>query len=134
MGHYEYTVVPAPTTVPKIKGARGTAERFSHGVSEALNAMGAEGWEYQRAETLVAARPRGWLTRAKHETVTILIFRRWVEEIPEDRRDDAPTPEDLGARLSIMPAETAAPRATPTFSATRGGDARVLPVPPAERD
>ena len=54
MSSYEYTVIPAPARGEKTKGAKTGIERFAATLSDALNDMARDGWEYVRAETLPA--------------------------------------------------------------------------------
>lgn len=50
--HCEYKVIPAPRRGEKARGAKTTEDRFALALTELLNAMAAEGWDYLRAETL----------------------------------------------------------------------------------
>ncbi|MDF1854355.1 DUF4177 domain-containing protein [Pseudooceanicola sp.] len=72
---YEYRVVPAPTRGVKAKGAKGPEGRFAHAIEELMNQMAAEGWEYQRAETLPSEERQG-LTQTSTSFRNLLIFRR----------------------------------------------------------
>lgn len=47
-------------------------------MAEALNAEGRDGWEFQRSETIDAPVKRGFLSKARPETLSVLVFRRWV--------------------------------------------------------
>lgn len=71
--HYEYRVMPAPR---RAAGGAKTAEaRFALALTEMMNAMGREGWEYQRADTLPLDERSG-LTGTKTSYQNMLIFRR----------------------------------------------------------
>ena len=52
MPSFEYKVVPAPKRAAKIRGIKGTDGRFAQVIENVMNAMGADGWEYQRTDTL----------------------------------------------------------------------------------
>ena len=52
MTRYEYKVVPAPVKGEKSRGVKGAEGRFAFAIERLMNEMAAEGWEYQRAETL----------------------------------------------------------------------------------
>lgn len=78
MTAYEYTVLPAPERGEKAKGAKTPAERFSLALTEELNRMGAEGWEYIRAETL-PTEERSGLTSRTTVYHNVLVFRRAIE-------------------------------------------------------
>ncbi|MEZ5674896.1 MAG: DUF4177 domain-containing protein [Thalassovita sp.] len=77
MPHYEYRVVPAPTKGQKAKGVRGHENRFAYALQDLMNRMGAEGWEYQRAETLPSEERHG-LTSVTTTYRNVLVFRRPV--------------------------------------------------------
>ena len=72
---YEYRVVPAPRIAAKEKGAQTTDARFAVTLTRLMNELGADGWEYLRAETLPCDERRG-LTGRFETTQHILVFRR----------------------------------------------------------
>ncbi|KPU84339.1 hypothetical protein JI58_04345 [Marinosulfonomonas sp. PRT-SC04] len=77
MPHYEYKVVPAPKKGLKIKGVKTVEARFSHAMMDILNELGAEGWEYQRSDTLPCEERSG--LRGRSITVqNMLVFRRAI--------------------------------------------------------
>ena len=49
---YEYWVVPAPRKGEKARGLKSSEERFAYALTTLLTDMGAQGWEYQRADAL----------------------------------------------------------------------------------
>lgn len=75
MPAYEYRVVPAPRIAAKEKGAKTTDARFAATLTRLMNELGADGWEYQRAETLPCDERRG-LTGKVETTQHVLVFRR----------------------------------------------------------
>lgn len=77
MSQYEYKVVPAPKKGLKAKGVKSTEARFAHALETAMNALGAEGWEYQRSDTL-PSEERSGLTRRVTTFQNMLVFRRAV--------------------------------------------------------
>lgn len=81
MSSYEYKAVPAPTSGTKAKGVKTPENRFALSLTNLLNEMSGEGWEYVRAETLPSEERKGLTGR---ETVehNILIFRRWTGPSP----------------------------------------------------
>lgn len=100
---YEYRVIPAPVKGTKAKGVKTTQDRFALSLQETMNAMAADGWEFQRAETL-PSEERSGLTGTKTVYNNLLVFRRAREA-------------ELAAfrpRLLEAPTE-AAPEATPMF-------------------
>ncbi len=75
MDQYEYRVIPAPDRGVKAKGVKTPEARFGLAVERLLNEMAAEGWEYQRAETLPSVERSG-LTSSTTQWRNILVFRR----------------------------------------------------------
>ena len=75
MSTYQYRVVPAPTKGLKAKGIKGPEARFSNTIEDLMNEMGAQGWEYQRAETLPSVERSG-LTASTTEWRNVLVFRK----------------------------------------------------------
>jgi hypothetical protein len=75
MTTYQYRVVPAPTKGLKAKGIKGPEARFSNAIEDLMNTMGAEGWEYQRAETL-PSQERVGLTGSATQWRNVLVFRK----------------------------------------------------------
>ena len=79
MTRYEYKVLPAPKRGEKVRGLRGIEARFAHSLEVLMNEQGAEGWEYQRTDTLPCEERVGFTGR----TTTfqhVLVFRKAVEE------------------------------------------------------
>lgn len=92
---YEYTVVPAPNRGEKAKGAKTPTDRYVIAMTEELNRMAAEGWNYVRAETLPSEERSGIAGRS---TVyhNMLVFRRplaALEDTPPAATADTPQPE-----------------------------------------
>ena len=79
MSTYQYRVVPAPTKGRKAKGVKSAEARFSNAIEDLMNTMGAQGWEYQRAETLPSTERSG-LTGSTTEWRNVLVFRKPREE------------------------------------------------------
>ena len=90
---------------------RGPEELFALTLTDAINEVARQGWEYVRAEHLPAESPRGWFRGATAGEQTVLVFRR--------------ARETLGPRLAAVRPETADDGAPmpPPFD----------PVPPQER-
>lgn len=75
MAGWEYRVVPAPTKGQKGKGIKGAEGRFAFALEILMNTMGAEGWEFQRSETLPSIERSG-LTGSTTEWRNVMVFRR----------------------------------------------------------
>ena len=78
MKNFEYKVVTAPHQGRKAKGVKTTADRFALALSDVLNEMAADGWDYVRAETLPCDERRG-LTGTQTTFQNMLIFRRALD-------------------------------------------------------
>lgn len=78
MQHFEYKVIPAPKRGEKAKGVKTTEERFAYALTQMMNSLGQEGWEYVRADTLPCDERVG-LTGTKTTFQNMLVFRRAVE-------------------------------------------------------
>lgn len=98
MPRYEYKVVPAPAKGRKAKGVKTPEARFALSVETVLNEMGADGWEYLRAD-LLPSDERSGLTGSTTHWRNLLVFRR-----PLDGAEDMFHP-----RLIETPDLTAAP-------------------------
>jgi hypothetical protein len=75
MAGYEYKVVPAPSKGQRGKGVKGAEGRFAHALELAMNEMAADGWEFQRSETLPSDERSG-LTSSTTNWRNVLVFRR----------------------------------------------------------
>ncbi|MCF2904325.1 DUF4177 domain-containing protein [Octadecabacter sp. CECT 8868] len=78
MTGFEYKVVPAPMRGLKAKGVKGTPARFANALQSVMNELGAEGWEYQRTDTLPVEERQG-LTGKSTSFQNMLVFRRAIE-------------------------------------------------------
>ena len=99
MRQFEYKAVPAPNTGTKAKGVTSREDRFALSMTEALNEMAEDGWEYVRAEMLPLEERKG-LTGTQTSYQNVLIFRRLkaaplaLDESPRVRSVPAPTFDD----------------------------------------
>ena len=75
MPRYEYKVVPAPTRGLKGRGIRGAEAKFANAIETLMNDLGADGWEYQRADTL-PMEERAGITGTETSFKNMLVFRR----------------------------------------------------------
>lgn len=113
MQRFEYKVVPAPTRGEKVRTAKTGADRFAHALAQVMNALGREGWDYVRADTLPSEERTGFTGRT---TVyhNMLVFRRSL-------------PDEAG---TASPSEVGLPM-TPRISLAEGGTApRLGPAVP----
>ncbi len=104
MQRFEYKVVPAPRRGEKARGVKSTEDRFALAMTSLMNQMGAEGWDYVRADTLPCDERVG-LTGTKTTFQNMLVFRRALgaaAALPEAVSDPAPP------ALRIAPADPVA--------------------------
>jgi len=77
MQRFEYRVVPAPARGAKVRGVKAAEDRFAHALATVMNEMAAEGWEYQRAETLPCEESKGFFSTGRVTVYrNMLVFRR----------------------------------------------------------
>ena len=88
MQHYEFKVVPAPRRGEKARGLKSTEDRFAYALTQVMNEMGREGWDYVRADTLPCDERVG-LTGTKTSFQNMLVFRRIASAETEAVRPSA---------------------------------------------
>lgn len=119
MQRYEFKVIPAPKRGEKARGVKTTEDRFALALTAMMNQLGAEGWDYIRADTL-PCEERSGLTGTKTSYQTMMVFRRALAvaqpeagaapPTPLMAVPDAPAPRPEGPRLGSaveMPAGAA---------------------------
>lgn len=119
MFSYEYKVVPAPKKGLKGKGIKGSEARFANALASLMNEFGAEGWEYQRSDTLPCEERSG--LRGKHTTFqNVLVFRRQIAQAQSEVSEETATASP--AFVASAPAETIAKTHAPLLSGAKSGD------------
>jgi hypothetical protein len=78
MQRFEYKVIPAPKKAEKVRGAKTTGDRFAVSLTQLMNSLGAEGWDYVRADTLPCEERVGF-TGKTTTFQNMLVFRRPLE-------------------------------------------------------
>jgi hypothetical protein len=104
MSHYDYKVVPAPKRAKKVKGVSAPEELFALTLTEAINEVARQGWEYVRAEHLPAEAPRGLFRAPAAGEQTVLVFRRPRETLGPRLAAVRPDPEAAPAPAVEGPA------------------------------
>ena len=91
MTRFEYKVVPAPRRGEKLRGVKTTEDRFALALTSLMNRLGAEGWEYVRADALPCDERVG-LTGSKTSFQNMLVFRRVLQADVATPATDTPMP------------------------------------------
>lgn len=118
MPSFEYKVVPAPKRAAKVRSIKGTEGRFAHALQDVMNTMGADGWEYQRTDTLPCEERVG-LTGRTTVFQNMLVFRREIAVAAEAAAPRlisppaAATSAPVVAAPSVRVAETLVSRQAP---------------------
>ncbi|SMY07744.1 DUF4177 domain-containing protein [Flavimaricola marinus] len=104
MAQFEYKVVPAPKRGLKAKGIKGTEAQFANALTTLMNDAAADGWEYQRTDSLPCEERQG-LTGRVTVFQNMLVFRRALT-VPAEAPAPAPTlavPVDMPAQTAPAP-------------------------------
>lgn len=99
MSGFEYRVVPAPRRGEKARGVKTTEERFALALTQLMNKLGREGWEYQRSDTLPVEERVG-LTGSKTTYQNMLVFRRSLAEQESESVATMDRPAEWAPRLA----------------------------------
>jgi hypothetical protein len=102
MQRFEFKVVPAPRRGEKARGVKTTEDRFALALTSLMNRMGAEGWDYVRADALPCDERVGF-TGSKTTFQNMLVFRRPLAE-----GQSAPVPMAEPEAETEVPVEAAA--------------------------
>jgi hypothetical protein len=119
MSQYQYKVIPAPTRGIRGKGVKGPDGKFANALETLMNDMGAQGWEFQRAETL-PSEERAGLTSKTTVFRNILVFRKEITDAA-----DAFDPKLIAAPV---PAPVPVPDAEPQPEPTPEPEPETIPV------
>lgn len=120
MQRFEFKVIPAPKRGEKARGVKTTEDRFALALTNLMNQLGAEGWDYVRADALPCEERVG-LTGTKTTFQNMLVFRRAIVE-------SAAAPQT--SRLLLQEPAPAAPRLGPADGAIPGNAPAVGPAKP----
>ncbi len=105
MLRYEFKVVPAPRRGEKLRGVKTTEDRFALALTNVMNDLGRDGWDYVRADTLPVDERVGF-TGTKTSFQNMLVFRRIMET-------DAAQPTAIPRMITAEPAAPVGPRLGP---------------------
>ncbi len=94
MSTFEYKTICAPRKALKIKGVKGSDNRFAQTLTDVINAQSADGWEYFRAESLPVDEKSGMMGKTAEKYLSLLIFRRENIETYEEPAFNPTTTEE----------------------------------------
>ena len=122
MQRFEFKVIPAPRRGEKARGVKTTEERFALALTTLMNQLGAEGWDYVRADAL-PCEERAGLTGTKTTFQNVLVFRRVIGQA---EAEPAPTArlllqEPVAPTPRLGPAETPTPGTAPAIGPAKQG-------------
>ena len=117
MQRFEFKVIPAPKRGEKARGVKTTEDRFAHALTSLMNQLGAEGWDYVRADTLPCEERVG-LTGSKTTFQNMLVFRRVLDQPAVAGQGDPAATRQIWPEVQAIPA--AAPRLGPAEPVAAG--------------
>jgi hypothetical protein len=120
MQRFEFKVIPAPKRGEKARVVKTTEDRFALALTTLMNQLGAEGWDYVRADALPCEERVGF-TGSKTTFQNVLVFRRVIDSL---------APELPTARLLLQEPVATAPRLGPADAPIPGNAPSVGPVKP----
>lgn len=121
MQRFEYKVIPAPKRGEKARGVKTTEDRFAHALTSLMNQLGAEGWDYVRADSLPCEERVGF-TGSKTTFQNVLVFRRVIEGAAGDASSGRLIlQEPLSASPRLGPAEAPVAGNAPAVGPARSG-------------
>ncbi|MBL9051991.1 MAG: DUF4177 domain-containing protein [Tabrizicola sp.] len=114
MQRFEFKVIPAPKRGEKARGVKTTEDRFAFALTKLMNELGAEGWDYVRADALPCEERVGF-TGTKTTFQNVLVFRRVIAAEPEAERPAARLilQEPVAVAPRLGPAEAPMPASAP---------------------
>jgi hypothetical protein len=122
MQRFEYKVIPAPKRGEKARGVKTTEDRFALALTHLMNDLGADGWDYVRADAL-PCEERSGLTGTKTTFQNVLVFKRMI--VTAESADRAPM------RLLLQePIAAPSPRLGPAEAPLPASAPAVGPVKP----
>ncbi len=122
MQRFEFKVIPAPKRGEKARGVKTTEDRFALALTNLMNELGAEGWDYVRADSLPCEERVGF-TGTKTTFQNLLVFRRAIASRSEEVQPST--------RLVLQdPTPAPAPRLGPADAPVPGNAPALGPAKP----
>lgn len=121
MQRYEFKVIPAPKRGEKARGVKTTEDRFALALTNLMNELGAEGWDYVRGDSLPCEERTGF-TGTKTTFLNVLVFRRVIASLSAEM--------PASNRLILQEAVPGTPRLGPAEAPFPGKAPAVGPANP----
>ncbi|MFM7335944.1 MAG: DUF4177 domain-containing protein [Tabrizicola sp.] len=121
MQRFEFKVIPAPKRGEKARGVKTTEDRFALALTNLMNQLGAEGWDYVRADSLPCEERSGF-TSTKTTFQNVLVFRRVIPGSASEALN--------GSRLLLQEQVPAGPRLGPAEAPMPGNAPALGPAKP----
>lgn len=122
MQRFEFKVIPAPKRGEKARGVKTTEDRFALALTSLMNQLGAEGWDYVRADSLPCEERAGFTGGVKTTFQNVLVFRRAISSLTADMPPSA--------RLLLQEPVAAGPRLGPADAPVPGNAPALGPAKP----
>ena len=113
MSQFEYKVIPTPRRPKRAKGVKGEPARFANVLTDAINEIAIDGWEFYKTETLPMDAKPGWFSKRVEMFQSVMVFRRVMVVSPVEE----PATPDLVAPLSAAAVAGIEETATPALVA-----------------
>ena len=91
MARREYRIVTAPDRPKRRAAGKDEGQRFAATLEDLVNEMAAEGWAFERTETLTYSRRKG-LFRRVDTAAALLVFARDLDAPAAEARPDHDMP------------------------------------------
>lgn len=80
MSQFEYKVIPTPRRPKRAKGVKGEPARFANALTDAINEIAVDGWEFYKTETLPMDAKPGLFSKRIETFQSVMVFRKALVE------------------------------------------------------
>ncbi len=78
MSKFEYKVIPTPRRPKRAKGVKGEPARFANVLTDAINEIAVDGWEFYKTETLPMDAKQGLFSKRTETFQSVMVFRKVI--------------------------------------------------------
>lgn len=115
MTTYEYKVIPTPRRPRRAKGVKGEPARFANVLTDAINEIAVDGWEFVRSETLPMEAKTGLFSRRQEVFQSVIVFRRQTSPDVAEAMDEPMAEPEAPAEVRPVLTAIADPGVAPSF-------------------